>query len=171
MVPEATAELGVLREFLSTFWRVMSLGPLTPSFARPLCQVAFILTWSLNEWVRTTPSGDEDDVQPTQSNPVVVESIKLALSAAYYLWQRKFSHLSFGARRVPNGHGTGEEALPLNGLDEDGVERVAVHADVSQWQRSEKRGDARLPPTIVVALTLLASVLFTYYRHMVRLSL
>ena len=70
------------------------------------------MVWSVNEAIRTRSSrddSDEDDLVPAAStaHPVLIESIKLALSVAFYLWQRRGSrlHVALGRSLHANGHG------------------------------------------------------------------
>lgn len=122
------------------------------------------MTWSVNEWVRTR---EEEDVPLTPSNPVVVESIKLAVSACYYFWQRR----SRSQSKADTGRAwkDREDVVPLNGLSDGssgrGSEGVASNGDYRH--RPESRWDVRIPPSIAVALTLLASIFFTYHGHLV----
>ena len=131
------------------------------------------MVWSVNEAIRTRSSrddSDEDDLVPAAStaHPVLIESIKLALSVGFYLWQRRGSRFYVALSRSlhSNGHGVAptEEGVPLNGLsghedDDDGEEY--------HWQRPEKRVESRVPPSITIILTLLTAVLFTYSGHVV----
>ena len=138
-------------------------------------KIAFVVAWSVNESVRTSsPGEDDDDLVPQSStaHPVLVESIKLALSVAFYLWQRRASrsHLLLGRAPSVNGRGTTstEEALPLNGLAGGGGD--SDEGAGWRWQRVEKRVESRVPPSITLILTLLAAVLFTYSQHIVSTS-
>lgn len=136
-------------------------------------QTAFILTWALNEVVHTNAAGTSAGALPTVSHPALVQAIKFAMSAMFYFGQRR-SWLSTAAHantRADQGARLAEEAVPLHGLNEDGRDGDSGHAAVRGYRLADARPDIRVSRTLAIGLTLAASVLFTYYDYLVRISL
>ena len=153
---------------------VLTLFPSVSLYSRVYVsiQAAFILTWALHECVRTSePAEASATASPPTSRPVLVQAIKFAMSVLFFIGQRRswFSKASSTSSRAELNARRVEEAVPLHGLSENGDERGEddSHTAKRGFRMADYHPDVRIPPSLAVVLTLLASISSTYHDHLV----